>query len=113
MKCYTCDSDQSFDECTKKVGNGTACPSGNDRCVKADVTGKQSGKEVQIYFKGCATKADCDKEADVCKKTAAALSLTDAKCDVYCCEGNLCNEGKVPLVSFIALSACALAAFIP
>ena len=52
LKCYTCISDKSFDECAKKVGNGTACPSCNDRCVKADVTGKRSGKEVRMYVKG-------------------------------------------------------------
>ena len=108
----TCVQVKSFVACDNARVNAT-CPSGSNRCVKSELTaGKLSGKEKKSYSKSCSTDALCDNKDSICKVAAAVLGLTDYDCDVQCCEGDLCNGGKVPLVSFIVLSACAIAAFI-
>lgn len=68
-----------------------ACPAPLDRCykVKKDALGET------VYAKGCVASAQCDMVEDM-----------------NCCSDDLCNGGKVPMVSAIMLLACALVALL-
>ena len=109
LKCYQCASAKSWDDCASNKKE-TTCPSGSDRCGKAFIEGKAADVSVAIYGKGCSAKALCDDRDKYCK-AAAQVGMTVSKCEVNCCEGDLCNGAKVPMVSAILLLACALVAF--
>ena len=46
--------------------------------------------------------------SEMCMSDDPSVKIT--KCDISCCNGDLCNGGKVPVVSAIVLLACALVA---
>lgn len=106
LKCYTCASIKSWDDCAANKKE-TTCVSGQDRCGKMYVDGKIGDVGYEGFSKGCAANAACNKDA--CKNINPSLSVS--KCDINCCEGDLCNGAKVPVVSAIVLLACALVAF--
>ena len=78
-----------------------------DRCAKGEVRVESSGVAVEAFAKGCATSSDCS--AKNCKKVYPGVKIT--KCEIYCCEGDLCNGAKVPMISAIMLLSCAIVAF--
>jgi len=85
------------------------CDSSADRCVKGMKEGTQDDVSVTVYIKGCAESSECDADtSDFCKSDTGEVK----KCDINCCSGDLCNGGKVPMVSAIMLLACALVAFL-
>ena len=43
---------------------------------------------------------------------ALAFLIDVRKCKIYYCSGDLCNGGKVPMISAIMFFACALVAFL-
>ena len=86
------------------------CPASADRCGKAEIAGKSDGVSATSYGKGCAVSSACSHTSDLCKKADPSVKITD--CEVYCCEGDLCNGAKVQVVSAIMLLACALVAFL-
>lgn len=82
------------------------CDSGLDRCFKAMKEGTEDDVSIAAYAKGCVDSAKCDPDtSDFCKSDKGKV-----KCNINCCSGDLCNGGKVPMVSAIMLLACALAA---
>ena len=83
------------------------CTSGYDSCGKIYFDGKVAGTGVEGYGKSCAIKSGCNK--DLCKAMQAGIAID--KCEVNCCQGDLCNGAKVPLVSAFLILACALLAF--
>ena len=113
IKCYQCISLKSWDGCIPE--NDTECASGLDSCVKFEVDGESQGVSTKAFYKGCALKSACND--DICK--AQAPSVTIKKCDVSCCQSDLCNEvnevneAKVPIVSSFLFLTCALVAFFP
>ena len=61
------------------------------------------------YAKGCLDSSKCDPDtSDFCNDDTGKVK----KCEISCGSGDLCNGGKVPMVSAIMLSACALVAFL-
>ncbi|XP_073238825.1 uncharacterized skeletal organic matrix protein 2-like [Porites lutea] len=69
------------------------CTSGYDSCGKIYFDGKVAGTGVEGYGKSCAIKSGCNK--DLCKAMQAGIAID--KCEVNCCQGDLCNGAKVPL----------------
>ena len=112
IKCYRCDSETSWDGCVP--GNNTECAAGLDSCVKFEVQGEFQGVTKKYFYKGCTLKSRCTDE--VCKLVIPP-SVTIQKCDVSCCQSDLCNGAngangaKVPLVSGFLFLACTLVAF--
>ena len=58
--------------------------------------------------KGCSTKEECDKGCD----TTEDMGYTIKKCDVSCCDKDLCNGAKVPMASGFLFLAWAFAVFV-
>lgn len=106
LECYKCASAKSWDDCEKNKEK-MSCPSGYDSCGKIYFDGKVAGTGVEGYGKSCSIKSGCNK--DLCK--AMRVGITIDKCEVNCCQGDLCNGAKVPLVSAFLIVACALLAF--
>ena len=107
LQCYKCSVLTSWDDCDKNKVNTTCLP-GFDSCRKVFVDAEVSGVTFKTYIKDCTIKAGCSD--DQCKALAqAGAKVNDCKID--CCEGDLCNGAKVPLVSAFLLWACALLAF--
>ena len=107
LKCYKCFALSNWDDCEKDRVETTCLP-GFDSCGKVFFDGKVGGLSFKSYYKDCSVKAGCNN--DQCKALAQAGATID-DCEVSCCEGDLCNGAKVPLVSAFLLWACALLAF--
>ena len=112
LKCYECGSTKDWDSCDS-VRKEVTCDPNEDRCVKRMKEGTQDDVSFTVYYKGCVQSSECDAAdtADFCK-TDKGESGEIKKCDNKCCSGDLCNGGKVPMVSAIMLLACALVAFL-
>ena len=62
-----------------------------------------------VYGKGCDISSQCDTDtADFCKSDTGKVK----KCEINCCSGDLCNGGRVPMVSAIMLLTSALVALL-
>ena len=110
LKCYKCFSTKSWDDCAS-VQKAVACDSDEDTCAKIHYDAKSRDKAMSIesYVKYCKLpKLACNE--DLCKGFAPTAATMN-KCQVNCCEGNLCNGARVPLVSAILLLASALLVF--
>ena len=109
LKCYECASSKSWDDCAS-IRKEKTCDSSSNRCVKGMRDGGQDDVSFAFYVKGCVESSECDTDtSDFCKDS----DLGKVKnCELSCCSGDLCNGGKVPMVSAIMLLACALAAFL-
>ena len=104
IKCYTCASKKDVAECNAQQKEQD-CGGSFDRCAKISLDFKVANIETKMYTKGCSTKAVCDGGNDLyknCKK------IDGAKCDLSCCEGDLCNGGTAQVVSVFLMVACAL-----
>ena len=79
------------------------CSSSENQCFKAYEDIKKDGVSVKGYGKGCISAEDCKTatDTDACKK---------GTCEMDCCYGDLCNSARVPLVSAIILTLCAVVA---
>ena len=107
LKCNTCLSLKSWDDCKNNTIQLT-CLDSQDRCGKADIKAENSVVAVEVFTKACATSSECS--ARDCKSIYPSVKIT--KCEIDCCEGDLCNGAKVPMVSAIMMLACAIAAFV-
>lgn len=107
LQCYECSVLTGWDDCEKNQVNTTCLP-GFDSCRKVFVDGELAGLSFKSYAKDCTVKAGCSN--DQCKALAQVGAKID-DCKIDCCESDLCNEAKVPLVSAFLLWACALLAF--
>ncbi|CAH3023070.1 unnamed protein product [Porites evermanni] len=106
LKCNTCLSLKSWDDCKNNTIQFT-CLDSQDRCGKADIKAENPVAAVEVFAKACATSSECS--ARYCKSIYPSVKIT--KCEIDCCEGDLCNGAKVPMVSAIMLLACAIATF--
>ena len=72
--------------------------------------GTQDDVSFTVYFKGCVDSSTCDPDtSEFCKLDDEGKMK---KCEIACCSDDLCNGGKVPMISAIMLLACALVAFL-
>lgn len=83
------------------------CSAEEDACAKLYFEGKLNYTDIKGYVKDCSVKSVCNQ--DLCK-TLLPSGATFNKCDVHCCEGDLCNAATagatVTLVSaFLILLA--------
>ena len=113
LKCYQCINTKGWDDCEtnkKELNCSNALGSQYDRCGKVFIHGKDASSSVAFYIKGCALSSVCSQ--NTCKSFVQDPSTNIEKCEVDCCQGDLCNGAKVPMVSAIVLLACALVAFL-
>lgn len=75
-------------------------------CAKIVLTGKRGDETIKAYGKLCLDTSSCDD----CDAAFLDPSITTTDCDVSCCDDDLCNGAKVPMVSAVILLACALQA---
>ena len=109
LKCYSCTSAKDWASCDENKKEFT-CPSGFDSCGKIYYDAKVVDVSLEAYVKTCAVKSACSD--DLCKAQAGGQAgIAVSKCEVNCCQGELCNGAKVPLVSAFLLLACAVVAF--
>ena len=107
LKCYKCQSEMSWDECTGHKTEET-CASAQDTCGKAHVEAKKGNLSMVLYTVGCTTSVDCKAIADGnCTLIVGNdSSIEFTKCDVSCCNG-----AKVIMISAITLMTCAFVTF--
>ena len=85
------------------------CDGNLDRCVKGIKEGTKDDVSFGLYAKGCGISSQCDPDtADFCKSDTGKLK----KCEINCCSDDLCNGGRVPMVSTIVLLTGALVALL-
>lgn len=108
LKCYKCQSEMSWDECTGHKTEET-CASAQDTCGKAHVEAKKENLSMALYTVGCTTSEECKTIADGnCTLIVGNdSSIEFTKCDVSCCDVDLCNGAKVIMISAITLMTCA------
>ena len=121
IKCYTCSSNTSMDDCDKNRKE-TVCDPRYDRCFETEY--KLSVEDIKKYGKGCITKAICDSVSSLVKQ----CKDEGGTCKASCCDVDLCNsgaapmnsvhdgavtahDGAAPMISVLLMMACSLAAF--
>lgn len=107
LKCNRCFSGVSWDDCkhsTKQVN----CSDTQDRCGAREVKYKSSDVAVIMFSKGCVSSPTCSEKYS--KSFNGSRSLKITKCKLDCCNGDLCNGAKVPMVGAIMLLASAIVA---
>ena len=108
IKCNICLSSESMEDCKEKEKSAD-CSSASlgfvaDRCLKMSVD--YSG--FKSFVKSCFSKQLCEQGNEVFKK---CKQISDATCEMSCCDSNDCNSGTAPLVSALLMIVCALTSF--
>ena len=97
LQCYFCYNLVSWDDCDKDRVKQTCAP-GLDKCAKVYAKGIR-----EVFGRGCESSYQCSS------KSACEISgLT--KCEIHCCDGNLCNGSQSKMASAFVLTACAVLA---
>ena len=104
-----CLSRYGWDDCKDKVKT-LFCSSYGDRCGKAVMEMKSFGRATEFYGKSCTTSEECSQRK--CDSLTMGSSATVTKCDIHCCNDDLCNGAQVSMVSTILLLACSILAFV-
>ena len=102
LKCYSCASVKSMDECQAAQDKANCSSSLIDpRCSKESYEYKNV-TDIKTHTKGCKSKAYCESEArkSVCKEA------NGEKCESSCCEGDLCNTNLVPASRSASMILC-------
>ena len=102
LKCYSCASVKSMDECQAAQVKVNCISSLIDpRCSKESYEYKNA-TDIKTHTKGCKSKAYCESEAgkSVCKEA------NGEKCESSCCEGDLCNTSLVPASRSASMILC-------
>lgn len=112
LKFNQCISTKGWDDraTNKKEVDCSTLGSQFNRCGKAFVDGKVADTSLAVYAKGCSASSVCSQKS--CKAFIQDPSTTIKKCEFDCCEGDLCNGAKVPMISVIVILACAFVAFL-
>ncbi|KAJ7375234.1 hypothetical protein OS493_001978 [Desmophyllum pertusum] len=99
LRCNVCINSDSWDDCAKSQAPLT-CEPDDSHCYRRmeKVVTEFFGQTFKstTFAKGCATSDKCSTEAiDQCKSSSASgsqqIGIKDVKCDMACCQGNLCN----------------------
>lgn len=104
LKCYSCASVKSMDEC-EAAQIKVNCSSSliDPRCATESYEYKIA-TDIKTHTKGCKSKAFCDSEA----RKSACKEANGEKCESSCCDGDLCNTSLVPAASVLLMMSCAL-----
>jgi len=85
LDCYSCTSLLSFQDC-QSAETKITCPSGPQSCISAGIESANVGNlTFEAYFKGCRPTTNCTTPPSNCQ-------ILGAKCDIECCEADLCND---------------------
>ena len=103
LKCYTCTSTTSLEDCEKDQKETDCVSSVFDRCATFSADFNTSVVEVKSFVKSCQAKAYCDTSETLLKPCKDA----GGKCKLDCCDTDLCNGGSAPVVSVLLMVACA------
>ncbi|XP_030846702.1 ly6/PLAUR domain-containing protein 6-like [Strongylocentrotus purpuratus] len=98
IKCFTCDSRKTNQECNDKAYDGF-CPQGTKYCYTEHHLNSLSGDSVLVH-KLCATNGECTPNSVGCSDFTP--QQFDTKKCISCCEGSKCNEA-VPTNSSTAI----------
>ena len=103
LKCYQCDSEESWADCDEKE---ITCSPWQSRCAKFFYKDETDF----FYAKGCLTEKECQdgpSKFERCRKAEErGLKVT---CDLLCCSDDRCNGANdVSKVSGIIFMVCAL-----
>ena len=104
LKCYQCLSTKSWDDCASNKIEAT-CSSNQYTCGQFFLDGNAGNISTKFFHTSCAVKSACNQ--DLCKRTPSQQGIALNKCEVDCCDNDLCNEPKVPG----ATDECGLHAF--
>ncbi|CAH3029791.1 unnamed protein product [Porites evermanni] len=91
-----CLSSYGWDDCKDKVKT-LFCSSYEDRCGKAVMEMKSFGRATEFYGKSCTTSEECSQRK--CDSLKMGSSATVTKCDIHCCNDDLCNGAQVSMFS--------------
>ena len=110
LKCYRCESNESWADCDDDDMNIITCSAGQARCAKVFKQDQTS----TLYARGCLTAKQCHdgpKDFEVCRKAEErGLKVT---CQMSCCSGDLCNGAvRVSVVSVFMVVICAVVAML-
>ena len=98
LKCYTCSSTKSWEDCESTQSKKT-CPEGQERCTKAST--EYNG--TKSYSKDCLGEASCDNKDAYLRDCKAAQN---SSCILTCCPGELCNRGTKHAMGVFLLVTC-------
>lgn len=101
LKCYQCQSTKSWDDCAFNAYTVT-CPSNQDTCRKVFYDGNAGNISTKAFVTSCSIKSACNQDQCILSQQGFTVN----KCEVDCCDNDLCNEPKVP-----ATDECGLHAF--
>ena len=102
LKCYSCASVKSMDECQAAQVKVNCTSSLIDpRCAKESYEYKIA-TDINSHTKGCKSKAYCESEPlkSVCKEA------NGEKCESSCCEGDLYNTSLGPASRSAGMILC-------
>lgn len=103
LKCYTCTSATSLEECEKNQKETDCVSSAFDRCATFSTDFTIANVETKSFSKSCQAKSYCDAAQTHLK----ACNDAGGKCKLDCCDTDLCNGGSAPVVSVLLMVACA------
>ncbi|XP_020600597.1 uncharacterized protein LOC110039792 [Orbicella faveolata] len=90
LKCYTCNSMESQEDCVKQQQLVT-CASGMDRCQQLFTTFNNGSIMNKQFVKRCS-------EVETCNEASITISLVckdpDWTCSHSCCDQDACNESE-------------------
>lgn len=106
IKCHHCTSTKSWEDCERVHGSSTAdCTQSDAVCYKIHYA---TNGGISQYAKSCEPKTYCQqKENPICKDHAGST-----KCDIDCCDDDLCNAGSIIGVSIRLVAAGVLVAML-
>ena len=113
LKCYTCVSSISWDDCEKQVIIRECPKIGDEVCVKEHLKRREGGQVNNNNNEQDENKIPFSK---YCSKAEACTNkhcLKDGNtCDLHCCHDDLCNAAKMISSWRTAIAVCVLFASI-
>jgi len=92
LRCHVCSSYSSWDDCAKSQ-NPLTCEPADTHCLRQMVHVHMDFFNITTFAKTCATSDKCTPTAvNRCKQSSGfgQMGIKDVKCDLECCQGDLC-----------------------
>jgi len=108
LKCYRCESSESWIECDDSAKNIITCSAGQSRCGKVF----KRADQISTFARGCLSAKQCydgPENFELCRKAQERGSKVT--CQMSCCSGDLCNgAAHMSVVGGLILLTCAVVA---